>query len=209
MARAGKRAATLAALACAAGGLTACTPVAGLHAAPSFAPSPIGLHTVTLPPRPSRSPRVVPTVTRVPLPEPKTVGPESTIFTTPTTKGLPPGCAPWQHQSKSNVPLDPTVEAGAATLSWLYSGDPDLILFRVVAVPEIVTGDASDTQAQLNWLDVPVDQPCKPVVMQTRVPGLKPGMDYTFWLTAHFRRRDGRQGFLDRQLGHSGSVRIR
>ena len=77
----------------------------------------------------------------------------------------------------AGLSVDP--EAGAATVSWYHPGDPDLVEYKLTAMPQVlITG----LQPDLRWETVEPGAPCRTIT--ARITGLNPDAPYVFSLDA-------------------------
>jgi hypothetical protein len=204
--RRGKAGTTLAGL-LAAAALSGCTPIAPTPvAAPPATSLAGGLRPASRAASPSGTPRALRTVTSRPTPEPTAT--LTTPLPSPSASASADLCPAWQRQSPGNVQIAATPGPGSVSFAWFYSGDREILYFRMAAVPERPAGDARDTEAHVRYSEVQVGGGCEPLQMNATLGDLTSGERYEVWLTAVYKRHDGLPGVRDRQIGHSLPVTV-
>ncbi len=187
--------------------IAGCTPVE-VVAVPTSGPLPsiARLRQSTPAPTTTGTPRVVATVTATPTPAPTR---RSIASPTPTSTGPGSSCARrTQREVRDEIVMTATAGAGSATLTWPYTGDPDILSFRIAAVPTAESVIPGRPPTQVQWLSIDTAHDCRPVVITTRIPGLTSKKRYSFWLIARYTRHDGLPGVGNRQVGRSMPVTI-
>lgn len=157
-----------------------------------------------IPSTPTPTPIPIPTITKKATPVPTAVR-----RPTPTPSATTRSCRRWWNRGvNAQITVNVTPGTGSAQLEWPHTGDPDILGFRVAAVPDYQLMKTGTMTQPISYQEVVTTPDCRPIVVHTSITGLIRGERYKFWLVAKSRRLDGGPGIRNRQVGRSAAYTI-